>query len=48
MPNWQDKDEEGNDEAEHGDEEGAADAYSRESDPCTLVTYDVFANEIWP
>lgn len=27
---------------------GAADAYSRESDPCTLVTYDVFANEIWP
>ncbi|XP_071592123.1 TPR and ankyrin repeat-containing protein 1 isoform X1 [Heliangelus exortis] len=45
VPNWQDEDEEGNIEAEH---EGAADAYSRESDPRTFVTYDVFANEIWP
>ncbi|XP_050746673.1 TPR and ankyrin repeat-containing protein 1 isoform X2 [Gymnogyps californianus] len=48
VPNWQDEDEEGNVEAEHGDDEGAADAYSRESDPRTFVTYDVFANEIWP
>ncbi|NXS96713.1 TRNK1 protein, partial [Jacana jacana] len=48
VPNWQDRDEEGNVEAEHGDDEGAADAYSRESDPRTFVTYDVFANEIWP
>ncbi|XP_074431507.1 TPR and ankyrin repeat-containing protein 1 isoform X2 [Larus michahellis] len=48
VPNWQDEDEEGNVEAEHGDHEGAADAYSRESDPRTFVTYDVFANEIWP
>ncbi|KFQ26340.1 TPR and ankyrin repeat-containing protein 1, partial [Mesitornis unicolor] len=48
VPNWQDEDEEGNVEAEHGDDEGAADAYSRESDPRTFVTYNVFANEIWP
>ncbi|NXK44072.1 TRNK1 protein, partial [Chauna torquata] len=48
VPNWQDEDEEGNAEAEHGDEEGAADAYSRESDPRTFLTYDLFANEIWP
>lgn len=48
VPNWQDENEEGNAEAEHGDEEGAADVHSRESDPRTFVTYDVFANEIWP
>ncbi|NXC41260.1 TRNK1 protein, partial [Penelope pileata] len=48
VPNWQDEEEEGNTEAEHGDEEGAADVYSRESDPRTFVTYDLFANEIWP
>ncbi|XP_068526771.1 TPR and ankyrin repeat-containing protein 1 isoform X2 [Anas acuta] len=48
VPNWQDENEEGNAEVEHGDEEGAADAHSRESDPRTFVTYDVFANEIWP
>uniref|UniRef100_A0A8C8ASD6 Tetratricopeptide repeat and ankyrin repeat containing 1 n=1 Tax=Otus sunia TaxID=257818 RepID=A0A8C8ASD6_9STRI len=48
VPNWQDEEEEGNIEAEHDDDEGAADAYSRESDPRTFVTYDVFANEMWP
>ncbi|NXI65510.1 TRNK1 protein, partial [Anseranas semipalmata] len=48
VPNWRDEDEEGNAEAEHGDEEGAADAYSRENDPRTFVTYNLFANEIWP
>ncbi|NXI89977.1 TRNK1 protein, partial [Psophia crepitans] len=48
VPNWQDEDEEGNVEAEHNDDEGPADAYSRESDPRTFVTYDVFANELWP
>ncbi|NXJ66937.1 TRNK1 protein, partial [Rostratula benghalensis] len=48
VPNWQDEDEEGNVEAERGDDEGAADAYSTESDPRTFVTYDVFASEIWP
>ncbi|NXH15878.1 TRNK1 protein, partial [Bucco capensis] len=48
IPNWQDEDEEGYVEAEHSDDEGAAGAYSRESDPRTFVTYDVFANEIWP
>ncbi|KFV47944.1 TPR and ankyrin repeat-containing protein 1, partial [Gavia stellata] len=48
VPNWQDEDEEGNVEEEHGDDQGTADAYSRESDPRTFVTYDVFANEIWP
>ncbi|XP_054671499.1 TPR and ankyrin repeat-containing protein 1 isoform X2 [Grus americana] len=48
VPNWQDEDEEGNVEAEHSDDEGPADAYCRESDPRTFVTYDVFANEIWP
>ncbi|XP_033917853.1 TPR and ankyrin repeat-containing protein 1 [Melopsittacus undulatus] len=48
VPNWQDEDEEGTVEAERGDEEGAADVYSKESDPRTFVTYDVFANDIWP
>ncbi|XP_064525921.1 TPR and ankyrin repeat-containing protein 1 isoform X2 [Pseudopipra pipra] len=48
IPNWQDEDEEGNLEAEHGDDGGAADANSRESDHWTFVTYDVFAKEIWP
>ncbi|XP_068863754.1 TPR and ankyrin repeat-containing protein 1 [Aphelocoma coerulescens] len=48
VPNWQDEDEEGNLEAEHGDDGGAADTCSRESDPWTFVTYNVFANEIWP
>ncbi|NXU87811.1 TRNK1 protein, partial [Xiphorhynchus elegans] len=48
IPNWQDEDEEGNLEAEHSDDGGAADAYPRESDPWTFVTYDVFAKEIWP
>ncbi|KFP88590.1 TPR and ankyrin repeat-containing protein 1, partial [Apaloderma vittatum] len=48
IPNWQDEDEEGNVEAEQGDDEGAADTYSRESDPRTFVTYDIFANEMWP
>ncbi|XP_025957142.2 TPR and ankyrin repeat-containing protein 1 isoform X1 [Dromaius novaehollandiae] len=48
VPDWQDEDEEGNAEGEHGDDEGAADLYSRERDPRTFVTYDVFANEIWP
>ncbi|NWH70262.1 TRNK1 protein, partial [Piaya cayana] len=48
VPNWQDEDEEDNVEAEHGGDEGGADAYSKESDPRTFVTYNVFANEIWP
>uniref|UniRef100_A0A8C5IQJ4 Tetratricopeptide repeat and ankyrin repeat containing 1 n=1 Tax=Junco hyemalis TaxID=40217 RepID=A0A8C5IQJ4_JUNHY len=48
VPNWQDEDEEGNLEAEHGDDGGAADACSKENDPWTFVTYNVFANEIWP
>lgn len=48
VPNWQDKDEEGSVEAEHGDIERDADVYSRASDPRTFVTYCVFANEIWP
>lgn len=48
VPNWQDEDEEGNLEAEHGDDGGAADACSKESDPWTFVTYNVFVNEIWP
>ncbi|NWI87759.1 TRNK1 protein, partial [Pitta sordida] len=48
IPNWQDDDEEGNLEAESGDDGGASDTYSRESDPWTFVTYDVFAKEIWP
>ncbi|NWY64974.1 TRNK1 protein, partial [Erithacus rubecula] len=48
IPNWQDEVEEGNLEAEHGDDGGAIDAYSKESDPLTFVTYNVFANEIWP
>ncbi|NXX51843.1 TRNK1 protein, partial [Tricholaema leucomelas] len=47
VPNWQHKDEEDCMEAGSSDD-GAADAYSRESDPRTFVTYDVFANEIWP
>ncbi|NWI13292.1 TRNK1 protein, partial [Crypturellus soui] len=48
VPNWQDEDEECNAEGEHGDDEGAPDVYCRERDPRTFVTYDVFANEIWP
>ncbi|NXX79996.1 TRNK1 protein, partial [Urocolius indicus] len=48
VPNWQDEDEEGNCEAEHSNDEGGADTYSRESDPRIFVTYDVFANEMWP
>lgn len=48
VPNWQDEDEEGNLEAEQGDDGGAADACSKESDPWTFVAYNVFANEIWP
>ncbi|NWR71388.1 TRNK1 protein, partial [Centropus unirufus] len=48
VPNWQDEDEEDNIEAEHGGDEEAGGACSRESDPRTFVTYDVFANEIWP
>ncbi|NXY88396.1 TRNK1 protein, partial [Alcedo cyanopectus] len=48
VPHWKDEDEEGNVEAERGNEEGAADGYSRESDPRIFVTYSVFANEIWP
>ncbi|KFP74594.1 TPR and ankyrin repeat-containing protein 1, partial [Acanthisitta chloris] len=48
IPNWQDEDEDCNVEAEHGDDGGAADTYSRESDPRTFVTYNIFANEIWP
>ncbi|NXU52297.1 TRNK1 protein, partial [Turnix velox] len=48
VPNWQDEDEDGDVEAECGDDEGAADGYSRESDPRTFVTYNVFATEIWP
>uniref|UniRef100_A0A8C0ZF75 Tetratricopeptide repeat and ankyrin repeat containing 1 n=1 Tax=Cyanistes caeruleus TaxID=156563 RepID=A0A8C0ZF75_CYACU len=48
VPNWQDEDEEGNLDAEHGDDGGAADACSKESDPWTFVTFSVFANEIWP
>ncbi|NXA49639.1 TRNK1 protein, partial [Nothocercus julius] len=48
VPNWQDEDEECNAEGEHGDDEGAPDVFCRERDPRTFVTYDVFANEIWP
>ncbi|NWJ01579.1 TRNK1 protein, partial [Crypturellus undulatus] len=48
VPNWQDEDEECNAEGEHGDDEGAPDVCCRERDPRTFVTYDVFANEIWP
>ncbi|NXI49840.1 TRNK1 protein, partial [Chloroceryle aenea] len=48
VPHWKDEDEEGNVEAELCNDEGAADAYSRESDPRIFVTYSVFANEIWP
>ncbi|XP_074844286.1 TPR and ankyrin repeat-containing protein 1 isoform X2 [Carettochelys insculpta] len=48
IPNWQDEDEEGNAEGEFGEDEKAAEAHSRESDPRVFVTYDVFANEMWP
>ncbi|NXS59394.1 TRNK1 protein, partial [Brachypteracias leptosomus] len=48
VPHWKDEDEEGNVEVEDGNEEGAAEVYARESDPRIFVTYDVFANEMWP
>ncbi|NXP82534.1 TRNK1 protein, partial [Ramphastos sulfuratus] len=49
VPNWQHKDDDDDDCMEAGrSDDGAADVYSRESDPRTFVTYDVFANEIWP
>uniref|UniRef100_A0A8C3HIW8 Tetratricopeptide repeat and ankyrin repeat containing 1 n=1 Tax=Chrysemys picta bellii TaxID=8478 RepID=A0A8C3HIW8_CHRPI len=48
IPNWQDEEEEGNAEVEYGEDEKAAEAHSRENDPRVFVTYDVFANEMWP
>ncbi|XP_067417029.1 TPR and ankyrin repeat-containing protein 1 isoform X2 [Emydura macquarii macquarii] len=48
IPNWEDEDEEGNIEVEYGEDEKTAEAHSRENDPRVFVTYDVFANEMWP
>ncbi|XP_030407141.1 TPR and ankyrin repeat-containing protein 1 isoform X4 [Gopherus evgoodei] len=48
IPNWQDEEEEGNADVEYGEDEKAAEAHSRENDPRVFVTYEVFANEMWP
>uniref|UniRef100_A0A8C0GTY1 Tetratricopeptide repeat and ankyrin repeat containing 1 n=1 Tax=Chelonoidis abingdonii TaxID=106734 RepID=A0A8C0GTY1_CHEAB len=48
IPNWQDEEGEGNAEVEYGEDEKAAEVHSRENDPRVFVTYDVFANEMWP
>nr|XP_006124073.1 TPR and ankyrin repeat-containing protein 1 isoform X2 [Pelodiscus sinensis] len=48
IPNWQEEDEDCNTEGEYGEDEKPGEAHSRENDPRVFVTYDVFANEMWP
>uniref|UniRef100_A0A8D0HJB0 Tetratricopeptide repeat and ankyrin repeat containing 1 n=1 Tax=Sphenodon punctatus TaxID=8508 RepID=A0A8D0HJB0_SPHPU len=55
ISNWQDEDEYGDAEGEYGDAEGEygedekmVEVHTREYDPRVFVTYDVFANKIWP
>ncbi|XP_019393683.1 PREDICTED: TPR and ankyrin repeat-containing protein 1 isoform X1 [Crocodylus porosus] len=48
IPNWQEEDEDGHVEGEYVEDEKGVETQTREKDPRVFVTYDVFANEIWP
>ncbi|EPY78384.1 TPR and ankyrin repeat-containing protein 1 [Camelus ferus] len=48
IPNWQEEEEEAEAEEGYGEEEKAAETRPCDSDPRVFVTYEVFANEIWP
>ncbi|KAM6170370.1 TPR and ankyrin repeat-containing protein 1-like [Rhynchocyon petersi] len=48
ISNWQEEDEEAEVERDNVEEDRAAEARMGDSDPRVYVTFEVFANEIWP
>ncbi|KAG8521586.1 TPR and ankyrin repeat-containing protein 1 [Galemys pyrenaicus] len=46
--NWQEEDEEGEVEGDYTEEDKAVEPRAAECDPRVYVTFEVFANEIWP
>ncbi|XP_047730424.1 TPR and ankyrin repeat-containing protein 1 isoform X2 [Prionailurus viverrinus] len=48
IPNWQEEEEEAEADGDNGEEERAAETRPCDSDPRVYVTFEVFANEIWP
>ncbi|XP_039093158.1 TPR and ankyrin repeat-containing protein 1 [Hyaena hyaena] len=48
IPNWQEDEEEAEGDGDNGEEERAAEARTCDRDPRVYVTFEVFANEIWP
>ncbi|XP_048367555.1 TPR and ankyrin repeat-containing protein 1 isoform X2 [Sphaerodactylus townsendi] len=48
ISNWQEEDDDVDIEVDYDEDEKAAEIHPKEHDPRVYVTYDVFANEIWP
>ncbi|XP_038623591.1 TPR and ankyrin repeat-containing protein 1 [Tachyglossus aculeatus] len=48
IPNWQEEDEDWEADGGHQEEDGGVDASAGEDDPRVFVTYEVFAQEMWP
>ncbi|XP_032211060.1 TPR and ankyrin repeat-containing protein 1 isoform X3 [Mustela erminea] len=48
IPNWQEDEEETEADGDNGEEDKAPETRMCESDPRVYVTFEVFANEIWP
>ncbi|KAM6449662.1 TPR and ankyrin repeat-containing protein 1 isoform 2-T2 [Liasis olivaceus] len=46
--NWQEEDEDVDGELDYDEDEKATEGYTKECDPRIFVTYNIFANEIWP
>ncbi|XP_063160160.1 TPR and ankyrin repeat-containing protein 1 [Candoia aspera] len=46
--NWQEEEEDVGGEVDYDEDENATEGYTKERDPRVFVTYDIFANEIWP
>ncbi|XP_037382087.1 TPR and ankyrin repeat-containing protein 1 isoform X2 [Talpa occidentalis] len=48
IPNWQEEGEEGEAQGDYAEEDKAAAPLAGECDPRVYITFEVFANEIWP
>ncbi|XP_069071086.1 TPR and ankyrin repeat-containing protein 1 isoform X1 [Pleurodeles waltl] len=48
LPDLLDDDDEGENEGDYEEEDKSSEAISKETDPRVFVTFDVFANELWP
>ncbi|XP_069469300.1 TPR and ankyrin repeat-containing protein 1 isoform X2 [Ambystoma mexicanum] len=48
LPDLLDDDDEGDNETDYEEEEKVSETHGKETDPRVYVTFDVFANELWP